>query len=97
MDDFKKVSINKLAVYLSNVYSKLENRWYSQEVNDWMDKITLFEQNSIYDSYYQLSTYDNIIYNKNGEAERLTIGFKNVYFADGTVDIEYYLPKSVDI
>lgn len=96
MEDFKKVSINQLAVYLSNVYSKLENKWYSQNVNDWLDNIREFENNANEtDSNFYI--YDNIIYNKQGESERLTIGIKYIYFDDGTVDIEYYLPKSVNI
>lgn len=96
MEDFKKVSINQLTIYLSNVYSKLENKWYSQDVNNWLDNIREFENNAneTADNFY---TYDNIIYNKQGESERLTIGVKYIYFDDGTVDIEYYLPKSVNI
>lgn len=95
MDNYKKVSINQLAVYLSNVYTKLENKWYSQDVNDWMDDIRKLENNSIYTScnWY---IYDSMIYNENGEAERLTIGFKDVEI-DGIIDIEYYLPKNVNL
>lgn len=96
MNDFKKVSINQLAVYLSNTYSKLENKWYSQDVNDWLDNIKEFESNAS-ETNNKLYVYDNIIYNKQGESERLTIGVKYIYFEDGTVDIEYYLPKNVNI
>lgn len=96
MNDFKKVSLNQLAIYLSNVYSKLYNKWYSQEVNNWLDNIIEFENNAN-EMDNNLCIYDNIIYNKQGESERLTIGFKYIYFDDGTVDVEYYLPKSVDI
>lgn len=96
MKDFKKVSINQLAVYLSKVYAKLENKWYSQDVNDWLDNIREFENNTN-ETNGNFYIYDNIIYNKNGESERLTIGFKYIYFDDGTVDIEYYLPKSVNV
>ena len=96
MEDFKKVSANQLTVYLSKVYAKLYNKWYSQDVNDWLDNIRDFENNAneTNDSLY---IYDNIIYNKKGESERLTIGVKYIYFDDGTVDVEYYLPKSVNI
>lgn len=96
MEDFKKVSINQLAVYLSNVYSKLYNKWYSQDTNDWMDDIREMENNAnkMDDNFY---IYGNIIYNKKGESERLTIGFKYITFDDGTVDVEYYLPKNVNI
>ena len=96
MDDFKKVSVNKLTIYLSNVYSNLENKWYSQDVNDWLDNIKEFESNAS-ETDGGLYVYDNIIYNKQGESERLTIGVKYIYFDDGTVDIEYYLPKNVNI
>ena len=96
MNDFKKVSINQLAVYLSKVYSKLENKCYSQDVNDWLDDIREMENNAneIDDNLY---VYDITIYNKQGESERLTIGFKYITFDNGTVDVEYYLPKSVNI
>lgn len=96
MNDFKKVSVNQLAVYLSKVYANLYNEWYSQEVDDWLDDIREIENNAneIDINFY---IYDNIIYNKKGESERLTIGFEYIYFDDGTVDIEYYLPKSVNI
>ena len=96
MEDFKKVSITQLAVYLSDVYSKLENKWCSQDVNDWLDDIREFENNAN-ETDNNFYVYDNIIYNKQGESERLTIGFKYIYFDDGTVDIEYYLPKNVNI
>ena len=96
MEDFKKVSANQLAVYLSKVYSKLENKWYSQDVNDWIDDIREIE-NNVSETDGNLYIYDSIIYNKQGESERLTIGFKYIYFYDGTVDIEYYLPKSVNV
>lgn len=96
MDGFKNVSINQLAVYLSNVYSKLENKWYSQDVNNWLDNIRDFENNTN-EIDGNLYIYDNIIYNKKGESERLTIGFKYITFDDGTVDVEYYLPKNVNI
>lgn len=96
MDDFKKVNLNQLAIYLSNVYTKLNNKWYSQEVNDWIDNIIIFESNAkLIDNNFYI--YDSIIYNKKGESERLTIGFNYIRFDDGTVDIEYYLPKSVNI
>ena len=79
MNDFKKVSINQLAVYLSKVYAKIYNKWYSQEASDWLDDIREFENNAneTADGFY---IYDNIIYNKQGESERLTIGFKYIYF-----------------
>lgn len=96
MDDFKKVTINQLAVYLSNVYSKLENKWYSQGVNDWIDNIIIFESNAkLIDNNFYI--YDSIIYNKNGECENLTIGFNYIHLNNGTVDVEYYLPKSVNL
>lgn len=96
MENFKKVNLTQLAVYLSKVYAKLENKWYSQDVNDWLDNIREFENNAneTDNSFY---IYDSIIYNKQGESERLTIAFKYIYFDDGTVDIEYYLPKSINI
>ena len=96
MNNYKKVSINQLAVYLSNVYTKLENKWYSQDVNNWMDDIRELENNSIFQSrnWY---VYDSMVYNKKGESERLTVAFKYIYFDDGTVDTEYYLPKSVNL
>lgn len=96
MNEFNKISINQLAIYLSKVYSELENKWYSQDVNNWLDNIREFENNAnrMDDNFY---IYDNIIYNKNGESERLTIAFKYIYFDDGTVDVEYYLPKSVNV
>lgn len=96
MNEFNKISINQLSLYLSKVYSKLENKWYSQDVNDWLDNIREFENNTnrMDDNFY---IYDNIIYNKQGESERLTIGFKYIYFDDGTVDVEYYLPKNVNL
>ena len=96
MTDFKKVNLTQLAVYLSDVYSKLENKWCSQDVNDWLDDIREFENNAN-ETDNNFYVYDNIIYNKQGESERLTIGFKYIYFDDGTVDIEYYLPKNVNI
>ena len=96
MDDFKKVSINQLAVYLSKVYANLYNKWYSQDVNDWLDNIREFESNAN-EIDGNLYVYDNLFYNKQGESERVTIGFKYITFDDGTVDVEYYLPKSVNI
>ena len=96
MTDFKEVSANQLAIYLSNVYSKLENKWYSQDVNDWLDDIREIENNAN-EIDGNLYVYDSTIYNKKGESERLTIGFKYITFDDGTVDIEYYLPKNVNI
>lgn len=96
MEDFKKVSINQLVVYLSNVYSKLENKWYSQEVNDWLDDMREIENNAN-EIDNNLCIYDNVIYNKQGESERLTIAFKYITFDDGTIDVEYYLPKNVGI
>ena len=96
MEDFKKVSINQLAVYLSNVYSKVENKLYSQDVNDWLDDIREMENNAN-ETDGNFYVYDNLFYNKQGESERLTIGFKYIKFEDGTVDVEYYLPKSVNI
>lgn len=96
MNDFEKISINQLAIYLSNVYSKLENKWYSQDVNNWLDNIREFENNAN-ETDGNLYVYDNIIYNKQGENERLTIAFKYNTFEDGTVDVEYYLPKSVNL
>lgn len=96
MNEFNKISANQLTIYLSNVYSKLENKWYSQDVNNWLDEIREFENNAN-ETDNNFYTYDNIIYNKNGESERLTIGFKYIYFDDGTVDVEYYLPKNVNI
>ena len=96
MNDFKKVNLNQLAVYLSNVYTKLNNKWYSQEVNDWIDNIIICESNAkLIDNNFYI--YDSIIYSKQGESERLTIGFNYIRFDDGTVDVEYYLPKSVNI
>lgn len=96
MEDFKKLSINQLAVYLSNVYTKVNDKWCSQDVNDWIDDIREFENNAkLIDNNFYI--YDSVFYNKQGESEHLTIGFKYIYFDDGTVDIEYYLPKSVDI
>lgn len=96
MNDLKKISINQLAIYLSNVYAKLYNKWYSQDANDWMEEIRIFENNAN-ETDNNFYTYDNIIYNKNGESERLTIAFKYIYLDDGTVDIEYYLPKNVNL
>ena len=96
MKDFKKVNLSQLTVYLSKVYAKLYNKWYSQDVNDRLDDIREMENNAneTADSFY---IYDSTIYNKNGESERVTIAFKYIYFEDGTVDIEYYLPKSVNV
>lgn len=96
MNEFNKISINQLAIYLSNVYSKIENKWYSQDVNDWLDDIREFENNAN-ETDGNLYVYNNMIYNKQGESERLTIGFKYIYFNNGTVDVEYYLPKSVNV
>ena len=96
MENFKNVSITQLTIYLSNVYSRLKNKWYSQDVNDWLDDIREIENNAneTADSFY---IYDSMIYNKKGESERLTIAFKYITFNDGTVDVEYYLPKNVNI
>ena len=96
MEDFKKVNLDELYKYLAGTFTKLYNQGYLQYTNDWLDDIREMENNAneTADSFY---IYDNIIYNKNGESERVTIGFKYIYFEDGTVDIEYYLPKSVNI
>lgn len=96
MEDFKKVNLDELYKYLATTFTKLYNQVYLQYASDWMEEIREFENNAneTADNFY---TYDNIIYNKQGESERLTIGFKYNYFDDGTVDIEYYLPKSVNI
>ena len=96
MEDFKKVNLDELYKYLAGTFTKLYHQVYLQDTNDWLDDIREMENNAneIADSFY---IYDNIIYNKQGESERLTIGFKYVYFDDGTVDVEYYLPKSVNV
>lgn len=96
MDDFKKVTIDELYKHLATTFTKLYNMVYLQYTSDWMEEIREFESNAnlIDNDFY---VYDNLFYNKKGECERLTIGFKYVYFDDGTVDIEYYLPKSVNL
>lgn len=96
MEDFREVSLTQLAVYLSKTYAKLYNKWYSQDVNDWIDNIIIFESDAkLIDNNFYI--YDSIIYNKQGESERLIIAFKYITFDDGTVDVEYYLPKSVNV
>lgn len=96
MNDFKKVNIDELYNHLASTFTKLYNKVYLQYASDWMDEIREFESNAtLIDNNFYI--YDNLFYNKNGESERLTIGFKYIYFDDGTVDIEYYLPKSVNI
>lgn len=98
MDDFKKVTIDELYKHLATTFTNLHGKvYYLQYASDWMDEIRVFEQNAIYDEYSKLDIYDNIFYNKNGKSERLTIGFNYIYFEDGTVDVEYYLPKSVNL
>lgn len=97
MEDFKKVDLNQLYKYLATTFTKLHHQVYLQYASDWMEEIRIFEQGSAYDDTCKLNIYDNLFYNKKGESERLTIGFKYIYFDDGTVDIEYYLPKNVNI
>lgn len=96
MTDFKKVNLDELYKYLATTFTKLHHQVYLQYANDWMEEIRIFENNAnrMDDNFY---IYDNIIYNKQGESERLTIGFKYITFYDGTVEIEYYLPKNVNI
>ena len=96
MEDFKKVNLYELYEYLATTFTKLHHQVYLQYANDWMEEIREMENNAneTNDNFY---VYDNIIYNKQGESERLTIGFKYIYFDDGTVDVEFYLPKSVNI
>ena len=97
MKEYKKVSLDELYKYLAKTFTKLHEKIYLQDANNWMDEIRIFEQNAIYDEYSKLHIYDNIFYNKQGKCERLTIAFKYIYFDDGTVDTEYYLPKNVNI
>ena len=96
MDDFKKVNLDELYKYLSTTFTKLHHQVYLQYTNDWMEEIREFENNAneTADSFY---IYDSTIYNKKGESERVTIGFKYITFDNGTVDVEYYLPKNVNI
>lgn len=96
MKDFKKVSLDELYKYLAATFTKLHHQVYLQYASDWMDEIREMENNAseTADNFY---IYDNIIYNKKGESERLTIGFKYITFDDGTVDVEYYLPKNVNV
>lgn len=96
MDDFKKVSIDELYKHLATTFTRLYNLVYLQYTSDWMEEIRIFESNAnlIDNDFY---VYDNLFYNKKGESERLTIGFKYIYFDDGTVDVDYYLPKSVNL
>ena len=96
MNDFKKVNLDELYKYLSATFTKLHNQVYLQYASDWLDDIREMENNANEtDSNFYI--YDNIIYNKKGESERVTIGFKYITFDDGTVDVEYYLPKSVNV
>lgn len=97
MEEYKKVSLDELYNYLAKTFTKLHHEIYIQYASDWMDEMRTFEQNAIYDEYGKLHIYDNLFYNKKGESERLTIAFRYIYFDDGTVDTEYYLPKSVNL
>ena len=96
MNDFKKVSLDELYKYLATTFTKLYNQVYLQYASDWMEEIREFENNAN-ETDGNLYIYDTTIYNKNGESERLTIAFKYITFNDGTVDVEYYLPKTVNI
>ena len=96
MNDFKKVNLDELYKYLATTFTKLHNKVYLQYASDWLDDIREMENNAN-ETDNNFYVYDNIFYNKQGESERLTIGFKYIYFDDGTVDVEYYLPKNVNI
>ena len=96
MEDFKKVNLDELYKYLAGTFTKLYNQAYLQYASDWMDDIREMENNAN-EIDGNLYVYDNLFYNKKGESERVTIGFKYITFDDGTVDVEYYLPKSVNV
>ena len=96
MNDFKKVNLDELYKYLAGTFTKLHHQGYLQYASDWLDDIRERENNAN-ETDGNLYIYDSTIYNRQGESERLTIGFKYIYFDDGTVDVEYYLPKNVNI